>query len=55
MLLGREPEACAKLARVVAAYCVECEGTQEHSFTIAELAERYKAGYGDELSLQNAA
>jgi len=54
MLLGREPEECAKLASVVAAYCVENEGTQEHVFTIAELKERYKAGYSQELSLESA-
>ena len=55
MLLGRDPAECAKLASVVAAYCVEKEGTQEHAFTIDELKERYKAGYSQELSLENVA
>jgi adenosine kinase len=54
MLLGREPVECAKLGSVVAAYCVECEGTQEHTFTIDELKGRYRSGYSQELSLENA-
>ncbi len=52
MLLGREPEDCAKLASAVAVYCVESEGTQEHLFTIDDLKERYKTAYGTELSLE---
>jgi len=42
-------ETCCKLGAVCAAYCVECHGTQEHSFDMQLVAERYKAAFGEEL------
>ncbi|SKA77617.1 adenosine kinase [Paucidesulfovibrio gracilis DSM 16080] len=44
--LGRDlPEAC-KLGAVCSAYCVERNGTQEHSFTLEEFTSRYEATFG---------
>jgi adenosine kinase len=48
--LGWAPTKCAQLASAVAAYCVEKVGTQDHTFTLAELFERYQAAYGETLS-----
>jgi adenosine kinase len=50
-LKGLPPETCAKIASAVAAYAVEKRGTQNHRFTMAELAERYTKSYGETLSL----
>lgn len=51
MTLGWEPTQCAQLGSAVAAYCVEKAGTQTHSFTKAELQERYVATYGETIAL----
>ncbi len=40
---------CAQLGSTVAAYVVESYGTQTHSFTLAELKERYQATYQSSL------
>ncbi len=45
------PENCAKLGSAVAAYAVEKYGTQNHTFTMKELLERYKSAYGEEVVL----
>jgi len=45
------PETCAALGATVAAYAVENYGTQNHSFTRKELAERYESAYKHPLPL----
>jgi len=45
--LGWEPPKCAQLASVVAAFCVEKVGTQDHRFTLEELKTRYHDTYGE--------
>lgn len=42
---------CARLGSVVASYAVETKGTQEHSFGLAELKDRYYHTYGHEIRL----
>jgi adenosine kinase len=42
---------CVQLASTVAAYAVESKGTQNHSFTIQELKNRYQQSYSETLSL----
>jgi adenosine kinase len=44
-------ETCVQIASAVGAYAVECKGTQNHSFTIAELSKRYSDAYGAALAL----
>ncbi len=44
-------ETCVKLASTVAAYAVEGKGTQNHSFTMADLQARYQSAYGESLAL----
>jgi adenosine kinase len=39
------------LGATVAAFCVEAPGTQDHSFTLEELKERYKLSFNEELIL----
>jgi adenosine kinase len=41
-----------RLGAAVAAFCVEAEGTQEHSFTLSYVKERYKATFSEELPLK---
>lgn len=50
-LAGLSPAICAKIGSVVAVYCVEARGTQEHRFSMAELALRYENAYGDKFPL----
>ena len=49
IVAGLPLKACGQLGSVVAAYAVEKVGTQNHSFTIAELKQRYAAAYNEEL------
>ncbi len=42
---------CAKLGGTVAAYAVECYGTQNHRFTRMELAARYETAYQEPFPL----
>jgi adenosine kinase len=51
MLAGFSLRQCGQLASAVAAYAVEVHGTQNHTFTIPELTERYESAYGEKLSL----
>jgi adenosine kinase len=44
-------KSCGQLASTVAAYAIEQAGTQNHSFTLEELAGRYEAAYGEKLTL----
>jgi len=55
MLAEMSFENCAKLASTVAVYTVEKYGTQTHTFTLKELAERYKESYGEKLAIKQAA
>jgi adenosine kinase len=50
-LAGLPPETCAKIGSAVAVYCIETRGTQEHRFSMTELAERYEQAYGDKFPL----
>ncbi len=52
MYLGLPLPACGQLASTVAAYVVESYGTQGHTFTLPELADRYRATYGEKLPIQ---
>lgn len=42
---------CAKVGSAVAAYAVECYGTQNHRFASADLAARYEAAYQEAFPL----
>lgn len=46
---GWELAKCARLGATVAAYVVETAGTQNHSFTYDEVAERYAKAWGEDL------
>lgn len=50
-LKGRTLEQSAKIASTVAAYAVEKYGTQNHSFTVDELAKRYESVYAEKMPL----
>lgn len=50
-LRGIAPDGCARAGSAVAAYAVEMHGTQSHSFTIPELADRYERAYGETISI----
>ena len=50
-LAGESARVCAQIGSAVAAYAVEQYGTQNHTFTLSELGERYKGTYGETLSL----
>lgn len=50
-LAGLSPETCAKIGSTVAVYCIEARGTQEHRFSMKELAARYANSYGDKFPL----
>lgn len=43
---GADPEQCAQLGSVAAAFAIESHGTQEHFFTRDQFKERYKKQYG---------
>lgn len=49
--LGLPPSICARLGSTVATYVVETYGTQNHTFTLDELRERYRVAYGEEIVL----
>ncbi|HRH24085.1 MAG TPA: carbohydrate kinase family protein [Candidatus Paceibacterota bacterium] len=42
---------CAKLGSTVAAYAVECYGTQNHRFTLDELKARYEGAYNESFPI----
>ncbi len=42
---------CAKLGSAVAAYVVEKQGTQNHSFTLPDLRTRFEVAYGERFPL----
>jgi adenosine kinase len=50
-LLGHRLRECARLASVIASFAVEHHGTQNHSFTLPEVQERYQRAYGELVPL----
>ncbi len=51
---GWDAVRCAQLGAVTAAYAVEAQGTQNHSFTRKELAARYKMSFDQELQIKES-
>ncbi|TSC85866.1 MAG: adenosine kinase [Parcubacteria group bacterium Gr01-1014_8] len=49
--LGRQPAECAELASATAVYAVESVGTQEHTYTLADLKARFEKTYGKMLEI----
>lgn len=49
LMNGWPLETTGKLASMVACYAVETHGTQEHTFTVEEVRERYRDNFGEEL------
>lgn len=47
LVTGKDIETAAKTGAVVAAYAIEKYGTQEHSYTYEEFAERYNNNFGE--------
>lgn len=48
-LLGWDLERCARIGSTVASYCLAKRGTQTHTFTLAEIEEKYYSAYGSKL------
>lgn len=46
MVMGKGLELAARLGVTCAAYPVECQGTQEHTFTLEEFWQRYTSHFG---------
>lgn len=42
---------CARLGSVVATYTIELAGTQTHTFTLADLQQKYYSAYGTKLTI----
>jgi len=51
LLAGLTNEQCARLGSVIASFCVETYGTQNHRFTLDQIKERYKKSYNEDLNL----
>lgn len=49
---GLDLRTCAKIGSVSASYAIETYGTQGHTFTIEQFAERYEKCYGEKLSFR---
>ena len=49
LLRGLKPAEAGRVASLAASYVVEQQGTIEHSYTIEEFAERYRAAFGAAL------
>ncbi|MBZ0156846.1 MAG: carbohydrate kinase family protein [Alphaproteobacteria bacterium] len=49
LVMGKDLETAARMGSVTAAYAVENYGTQEHHYTFAEFAERYRSNFNDAL------
>jgi adenosine kinase len=47
LVLGKELADAARMGATSASYAVECQGTQEHSFTQEEFWSRYRAAFGE--------
>jgi len=46
MVMGKDLEVAARLGTTCAAYAVEFQGTQEHTFTLEEFWQRYASQFG---------
>lgn len=46
LVQGEDLESAAKMGSTCASFCVECAGTQAHSFTQQAFWERYRASFG---------
>ena len=46
MVMGRSLSDSVRMGAVCASFCVECKGTQCHSFTEQEFWARYEANFG---------
>ena len=46
LVAGRPLPECARLGAACSAYCIEHNGPQEHSFTMAEICARYETTFG---------
>ena len=44
-----DPDTCARLGSVVASYTISLRGTQTHTFSLAEVKEKYYSAYGRKL------
>ncbi len=55
LLRGLEPEEAGRVASLTASYVVEQAGTIEHSFTMADFADRYERAFGTRLPASFAA
>jgi adenosine kinase len=44
-------QSCGQMGALAATYCLECRGTQNHSYTIPEFIERYRTQYDDQGAL----
>ncbi len=51
LLKGLDWKTCAQMASLCGAIKIEHSGTQNHSFTLEQFAERYQAAFAEELSL----
>lgn len=48
LVAGLDVPAAARLGATCASYCIEHQGTQEHTFTYAEFAARHRAAFHEE-------
>jgi adenosine kinase len=46
LVMGRSLVEAARMGAVAASFAVECLGTQEHRFTLAEFWERHRRAFG---------
>jgi len=46
---GRDWKTCGQIASLCGAIKIEQSGTQQHSFTVEEFAERYQTAFGEAL------
>jgi adenosine kinase len=53
LLRGCSWETIGRMGSLAAAYVLEKQGTQAHSFTLAEFVQRYRENYGDSAELRD--
>jgi len=46
-------ETCGQMGTLAATYCLECKGTQGHSYTLAEFISRFRQNFDDHGQLDN--
>lgn len=52
MRLGYDWQTCGQMGALAATYCLESQGSQNHSYTIAEFVARYRRTFGDSKALE---